>query len=763
MAGIELHDAFVPAGTKAAPLPAVTVGPGAVWGHVYNAVTTKGARLVQGGGCLTVGVAGLVLGGGFGSYSRLFGTAAASLLEAEIVTADGVVRIANAATNPDLFWALKGGGGGTFGVVTRLTLRTHELPATAGFVNATIHAHSDAAFRRLIGRFVAFYAERLATPQWSDIVTIGRNNRFNISMGCLGLDQAQAETIWRPFFAWVAAAGDDYSFIQPVRVFAGPARQRWDPDFLRSRFPVRSRPTTARARRATTSTGRPMSPRPGTTFSATNRCGSPPLCLPPTARMRLPTRCSPPAASGRWSCISRRPSPAPRPRRSPQRATPRSTPPCSMPLCSYAGGFDGSGPGKNRDAAADFHTESPIKHVIILIGENRGLDHTFGVYKPKGKGQTISNILSKGIVNEDGTPGPNYGLAVQYAVSPQSLYYVGAPDSAKTPYSMVNLMPQPNTNGAPQTPYSTIVNTAGTNYETGPFTTIPPEPDIKAKNAVLLTTGATGLPPGTLDTRIPGAGTLPPGPFVLKGLNISDDDYTGDMTHRYYQAFQQQDCSIANATKDNPTGCLNDLFAFVMATYSATNKSAGNEMGFYNAEQEQASLLKILADRFTLSDNFHQSFLGGTGANHFMFGTGDTGFWSDGSGNAVTPPSNIANPNPKPGTVNTYIADNNFSNCSDATQPGVAPILDYLAALPYHPSSNCAAGHYYMLDNTNPGYLPNGYPVPAAQGALPPSPVKTIGDGLDEKKSAGPISAAPTAMQPFLRTRRSRLTRPIQP
>jgi phospholipase C len=394
----------------------------------------------------------------------------------------------------------------------------------------------------------------------------------------------------------------------------------------------------------------------------------------------------------------------------------------------------GPGPGKDRDAAAAFHTESPIKHVIILIGENRGLDHTFGVYKPKGKGQTISNILSKGIVNEDGTPGPNYGLAIQYAVSPQSLYYVGAPDSVKTPYSMVNLMPQPNTNGAPQTPYSTIVNTAGTNYETGPFTTIPPEPDIQAKNAVLLTTGATGLPPGTLDTRIPGAGTLPPGPFVLKGLNISDDDYTGDMTHRYYQAFQQQDCSIANATKDNPTGCLNDLFAFVMATYSATNKSAGNEMGFYNAEQEQASLLKTLADRFTLSDNFHQSFLGGTGANHFMFGTGDAGFWSDGNGNAVTPTSNIANPNPKPGTVNTYVADNNFTNCSDATQPGVAPILDYLAALPYHPSSNCAAGHYYMLDNTNPGYLPNGYPVPAAQGALPPSSVKTIGDALDEKK-----------------------------
>jgi FAD/FMN-containing dehydrogenase len=100
---------------------------------------------VQGGGCATVGVAGLVLGGGFGSYSKTYGTAAASLLEAEVITADGVVRIANACTHPDLFWALKGGGGGSFGVLTRLTLRTHDLPETFGFVDAAIQAHSEGA------------------------------------------------------------------------------------------------------------------------------------------------------------------------------------------------------------------------------------------------------------------------------------------------------------------------------------------------------------------------------------------------------------------------------------------------------------------------------------------------------------------------------------------------------------------------------------------------------------------------------------------
>jgi FAD/FMN-containing dehydrogenase len=70
-------------------------------------VTTEGGRYVQGGGCLTVGVAGLVQAGGFGSFSKNFGTAAASLSEAEIVTADGIVRIANRCTNPDLFWGSK--------------------------------------------------------------------------------------------------------------------------------------------------------------------------------------------------------------------------------------------------------------------------------------------------------------------------------------------------------------------------------------------------------------------------------------------------------------------------------------------------------------------------------------------------------------------------------------------------------------------------------------------------------------------------------
>lgn len=398
----------------------------------------------------------------------------------------------------------------------------------------------------------------------------------------------------------------------------------------------------------------------------------------------------------------------------------------------------------DKDAADAVKTETPIKHVIILIGENRGTDHTFGVYKPKGRGQTISNILSKGIVNEDGSPGANFSRAQQFSVTPQPQYYVGAPDKAKVPYGSSGQMPQPNTNGAP-----VAQSESGAPFAPAflmELAAIDPSPDFNSITNTILTTGFTVLPADTLDTRIPNAGVLPNGPFVLQGTNISDDDYTGDMTHRFYQAWQQSDCSVAKASKVNPSGCLNDLFPFVMATYDLSdntvpavqhNFSEGNEMGFYDAEQEQASTLKTLADRFSLSDNFHQSFQGGTGANHFMLGTGDAGFWSDGNGNPTTPPaSEIANPNPVAGTTNKYTADNNFSNCSDFTQPGVAPIVSYLEALPYRAEPNCAPAHYYMLDNTNPGFYPNGFraPSPAAQNMVPPSPVRTIGDALNDKK-----------------------------
>jgi FAD/FMN-containing dehydrogenase len=191
----------------------------------------KAGRYVQGGGCLTVGVAGLVTGGGFGSFSKAFGLAAANLLEAEVVTADGDVKLANACVNPDLFWALKGGGSG-FGVVTRLTLRTYDLPEVIGSVNATIVATSDDAYRRLVAKMVDFYAQALFNPHWGGQNRLQRGRLLWIRMLFQGLDRDQAEAVWRPFADWIAAAPQDFVVVSHA-VSARPGRRFWDPSALK--------------------------------------------------------------------------------------------------------------------------------------------------------------------------------------------------------------------------------------------------------------------------------------------------------------------------------------------------------------------------------------------------------------------------------------------------------------------------------------------------------------------------------------------------
>ncbi|MBN9559799.1 MAG: FAD-binding oxidoreductase [Alphaproteobacteria bacterium] len=232
---IALHDGFVGRGCegKQAPQPAVTLGAGTIWIHAYNAVTTDAGRYVQGGGCMTVGVAGLIQSGGFGSFSKNYGMAAAGLLEAEIVTADGVTRTANACNEPELFWGLKGGGGSSLGVVTRLTLRTRELPEFFGGVNATIQATSDAAFRRLIGRMVAFYAESLFNPHWGEQIRFQPDNSVTIAMVFQGLDKPQAEAVWRPFLDWIAGSPQDFRVTTAPRIVSLPARNFWNPALLK--------------------------------------------------------------------------------------------------------------------------------------------------------------------------------------------------------------------------------------------------------------------------------------------------------------------------------------------------------------------------------------------------------------------------------------------------------------------------------------------------------------------------------------------------
>jgi len=235
MHAITVHEAFVPQGGHEASVPAVTVEAGAMWMDVYDAVTTRAGRYVQGGGCATVGVAGLVQSGGFGSFSKRYGSAASSLLEAGVVTADGRHRTVNAHRDPDLFWALKGGGGGSFGVVTRLTLRTHELPEWFGAAYGTIKATSDAAFRRLIARFVEFYAGALFNPHWGESAAIHSHNELSLGLVSQGLDTAAARAIWQPFFDWVAASPGDFTVTDELGASSRAAREWWDVEARRRR------------------------------------------------------------------------------------------------------------------------------------------------------------------------------------------------------------------------------------------------------------------------------------------------------------------------------------------------------------------------------------------------------------------------------------------------------------------------------------------------------------------------------------------------
>ena len=238
MRDISLHDAFVAQGCAGMqpPQPAVTLQAGAMWIDAYNAVTTHGGRYVQGGGCATVGVAGLIQSGGFGSFSKNYGLASAGLLEAEVVTADGVVRIANACTNADLFWGLKGGGGGSLGVVTRVTLRTRELPVFFGVVSGVIKAETEVAYRALIAKAISFYQSELFNPHWGEQMVFCSDNRLRISMLFQGLGEPEARKLWAPFHDWVQAQ-KDCRFDKDLMIAALPARHLWDAEFLRHYAP----------------------------------------------------------------------------------------------------------------------------------------------------------------------------------------------------------------------------------------------------------------------------------------------------------------------------------------------------------------------------------------------------------------------------------------------------------------------------------------------------------------------------------------------
>ena len=402
-------------------------------------------------------------------------------------------------------------------------------------------------------------------------------------------------------------------------------------------------------------------------------------------------------------------------------------------------------------------TRTPIKHVIVIVGENRSFDHVFATYKPKHR-QQVDNLLSKKIINEDGTPGPEYSLAAQYSADITGNTEFQLSPTNKTPYST---LPAPLNGGPTDVCKSNgICSLADAEAsETG-------LPD--ATYYGYLTSGGTGLSGKVPDTRITGVigtapySTLPGGPFQLTNTKGADtftwDSYAASPVHRFYQMWQQADCNVAYATESNPSGCKSDLFTWTAVTvgsnvnglpqpgnfstdYSPTAKTTGEGgtvMGFYNVLQGDMPYFKQLADNYSMSDNYHQPGMGGTGLNSIMLGFGDAIWFGDANVNPAPPPENVVvwsdtpadtgtvdeieNPNPVPGTNNWWIQDGyggggfgshvygggSYSNCSDASQPGVGPILKHLASLARPVNPNCDPGHYYLLNNYNPGYFGDG-------------------------------------------------------
>lgn len=237
MRDITFDKAFIPTGCDdKQSVQALTVGAGTRWLEAYNVATNQNNRYVQGGGCATVGAAGgFTQGGGFGSFSKNFGTGAVGIVQAEIVTADGKTLIANRCQNTDLFWAIRGGGASTFGVVTQLTLKTHAMPETFGIYKATIKAANDETFKALISEFISFYRGNLNNDHWGEQISFNADNSLSLFLTFKDLSDTQAKYTFSPLRTWLSKNKDAYSLDETITTF--PANKMWDKEFLLKTMP----------------------------------------------------------------------------------------------------------------------------------------------------------------------------------------------------------------------------------------------------------------------------------------------------------------------------------------------------------------------------------------------------------------------------------------------------------------------------------------------------------------------------------------------
>jgi phospholipase C len=215
-------------------------------------------------------------------------------------------------------------------------------------------------------------------------------------------------------------------------------------------------------------------------------------------------------------------------------------------------------------------TETPIRHVIIIVGENRSFDHLFATYKPK-HGQKVDNLLSRGIVKEDGTPGPNFSLALQYEADVSHDPVFELAPSRKTPYTTL----PPALSGGP----SDVCKDNGVCTLDDAITS---ENGLAQNYYSAMLTGGTGQQFHVPDMRIANVNDLPPGPFQISGSNFHYDEYAASPVHRFYQMWQQLDCDASRATEKNPSGCKADLFPWVEVTVGAGTNGAAQATDFNN-------------------------------------------------------------------------------------------------------------------------------------------------------------------------------------
>ena len=337
---------------------------------------------------------------------------------------------------------------------------------------------------------------------------------------------------------------------------------------------------------------------------------------------------------------------------------------------------------------------TPISHVIVVIGENVSFDALYATYASPRPGMTVRNLRSEGIIGADGLPGPNYARAIQHEYGNTSGRYTLRLEPGE-PYAK---LPQPSLAGVHDP----------------------------------VTLAAVGANP---DPRF--ATLAANGPFQITRFAKYGDAFgleTGDPVHRFFQMWQQTGGSNADLGRYTWVAVTTGRGGDTHGTTPAATGQGAELMGFFNVQAGDAPYFRELADRYALSDNYHQALMGGTGANFFALATGDVATYELNGKRTAPPPRQVENPTPAPGTANFYVHDGyaggSWVNCSDTGAPGVAPIATVLATL--HRESNCAPKTFYLVNNYNPPFSSDGRPVAlgADVAVYPPQSMANIGTAL---------------------------------